>query len=173
MKDKRLNLFIVLILFSGCATTVPFNETADGILQSYYDKEFHLSILNFGPPDAIYYDGNDGRILHWQETTSRTRPGVSYEAHDAQLWADVLWGGASYYGTSFRATTPPSVVYNTHYIQLYVNPDGKIYHHRTNALSPAQQQARKNDRRTKQTLQLTAILGGSVALGAVLAKGLE
>lgn len=169
----------ILITLIGCATTVPFNQTADGVLQSYYGHEFHAAILNFGPPDAIYNDGNNGRILHWQETSSRVQPGASVTTStgtasmNAQSWHNVLWGNASYSGQSYTATMPPRTVYNSQFIQIYINPDGLIYHHRTNMLSPAERQAQQQQAKYKQYGQLSAILGGAFLIGAIYALSAE
>ncbi|MEX0660502.1 MAG: hypothetical protein WEA58_11515 [Balneolaceae bacterium] len=169
------SLLLCLVLFSSCIT-VPYNQTAEGILSTFHGEEYHQLILEMGPPNGIYSDGKNGRILHWEETTQYTRPGLSYSMDsgsvDAKVesWDNVLWGEASYQGTSYTAYMPPRTVYNTNFIQFYIDPDGIVYHHRTNTPSPEEQKA---NRHNAQAVYWGKVAAYTVGISAVVLLALN
>lgn len=129
---KLITITITVLFITGCAT-VPYDKTADGLLDTYIDTEFQSAILEFGPPNEVYSDGSDGRILHWETTTTSLRPGMTYSTSTGNVtanWNEILWSES---GQTF--ILPPQTIHNTQFIQMYVNPAGEIYYHRHNTKS--------------------------------------
>lgn len=152
---QRLLVISILLLFSSCAT-IEYSKTLDGRMESLLGKDYQQAILVFGPPTDIYSDSNDGRILHYDYSTERTVPAMSYTVgnFDGNIWATSL-------------TRPPQTIRDERFVQVYVRPDSTIYHYRYRKM---QTQAEEKMHKTNHTLSAIYWTAGITGvLAAILA----
>jgi hypothetical protein len=154
-----LGLYLT-VFFAGCAT-VPHNQTMSGQLDQLMGQPFQQAIMEYGPPTAIYLDGADGRILHWQSISYSVVPAMNYTTRSGQAtltWNQVLWSE-----TEQSFSLPPQGISSTRFIQVYVNPDGKVYHWRHNARTAAEIRARQRNQNMVWIVGLSSITVLSIA----------
>lgn len=136
-------ILIGSIFIASCAT-VPHEQTQQGILDSYISKPFHSVIRSNGPPTRVYSDGNGGVIFSYEYDYTTTSPGISYSSQTGSFsatnygWNEVQ-GKFSTQGTRF--SIPPREQSHIEFFQFFINEDGFVYHHRTNAKSAAEEDA--------------------------------
>lgn len=151
---KRL-LIVFGILLSSCAT-IPHSQTMDGRLDGLLGDPYHQAVVEFGPPTDIYSDSNEGRILHYDYSTERTVPALSYSTanFNGGIWATSI-------------TRPPQTIRDDRYIQLYVRPDSTIYHYRYQGVQTNAEEDMKRTNKTLSTIYWTAgVTGFFVAIMA-------
>lgn len=153
---KNLTFVLGLLYLAGCVS-VPYEKTANGLLDTYIGEDYAVAIQQYGPPTQVYSDGADGRILHWETTTATVVPGYSYSSGSGSARAD--WDRLIWRSSSSSYSTPPMTVYNSHYIQMYVNPDKEIYHYRHNRMSDEEIRAKKTNSTIGQVFGWTAGTG--------------
>lgn len=122
IKIFKYSSIIFSILLIGCAT-VPHEETATGIAESYIGQSFETTFLEYGPPTAAFSDGKDGTILHWDRSTTHATPALSYTSSQ---WGDLIYGDA----TAMTVSAPPSTTTTERFIQFFIDSEGTIYHYR-------------------------------------------
>src|SRR5690606_10767029 len=69
---KRAMMLLVLggvLASSGCASRV------NNVMQSWVGHHYTNLLMSWGPPSAIYEDGQGGRILVWAYNRQMTTPG--------------------------------------------------------------------------------------------------
>lgn len=141
MKEKSTFLRVmctVLVVCISCATvapTVPHELTMTGKLEEMKGKKYNLAYIEFGPPDAIYSDGADGRIIEWDRSVTNTSAGVSVST------ANVTSTETDIFASGYTVNRPPVTSTDYQFIQVYVKPDSTIYHFRHNTLSIAERDA--------------------------------
>lgn len=119
-------------LWTACAVlllTLPASGCLTGrvnkVMSSWQGAQFSQLIMSWGPPQAIYDDGQGGRILVYTSTRQFVTPGQSTTMTTAQATAygNQIWGQAQ----SVTQYRPPQVSGYTAWRMFAVNRDGVIY----------------------------------------------
>lgn len=158
---KYLLIIVSTVLLCSCASThLSYEKTASGILDTYIGKKFPRAIKQFGPLDNVYSDGNDGRALEWLYRSHHYSPGIAYTTS--------TFGWDEFYNTyneeEVTIYRPPRRYSSTRFIQFYVHKNGTIYHYRHNVLSPAQIEAKQNEKDNFWLVYLGASFVGAILL---------
>lgn len=117
---KLIVLFLAFVLiFCGCAAQI--NKT----MASWQGSHFHNLIAGWGPPDQVFSDGQEGRILIYIKHKQWTTPGKSKTYSQGWItgWDDFVWGT----GTEKTVYTPPQTYQWKTYRMFWIDKDGYIY----------------------------------------------
>ena len=162
---KKTTIIIILPLITASCATVPYHQTADGVLENTMGNDAQQVIQHFGPPDEVFSDGGDGYIFHYDYSYETVRPGVQHTQASAD-WQE-YFGGGRVDGRATTLSTPPSRVMNSRYAQIYINEEGTAHHWRHNAQTRQEMEA---ERKNKKYTQLGLIYG--VGIAAIVAVAL-
>lgn len=117
---RLLLLFLTIILSFGCFTT-----RINKVMQSWVGSHYGQLIALWGPPQMVFDDGYEGRILIY--ATSRqffsTGKSTTYTTGSATAYDNFIWGSA----TSKTYYTPAKMYGYTAYRMFWINKKGRIY----------------------------------------------
>lgn len=121
MRGLRLVCIIVVALtMSGCLA-----GRINKVMQSWQGNHYSSLIMSWGPPQAVYEDGQGGRILVYTAQRQWTTPGQVQTVTTAQarVYDNMIWGQAQ----SFSSFTPPQVHGYTAWRMFQIDRSGRIY----------------------------------------------
>ncbi len=121
MKKAALLLIATLavLMTSGCGARI------NKVMASWERHHYSDLIASWGPPQQVFEDGSDGRILVWTATRSYTVPGqaTTHTTGSATVYENYIWGSA----TSHTTYNPAQTYGWTAYGMFWINRDGIIY----------------------------------------------
>ncbi len=121
MIRSRLTLPIALVLLlSGCLA-----GRMNSIMSSWQGHHYSELIMRWGPPQAVYDDGQGGRILVYTQVRQWTTPGqvTTTTTGTATIYDDMIWAQAQ----SFSQYTPPRTYGYTAWRMFSIDSHGMIY----------------------------------------------
>lgn len=121
MVRKRLILVIIIsaLVLMGCAARI------GNVMRSWEGAHYSSLIARWGPPQQVFEDGQEGRILIYTQTRQGTVPGKSqtHTRGSVTIYDDYIWGSAK----SRTEYIPPQTYGYTAYRMFWINKDGYIY----------------------------------------------
>lgn len=120
MRLRRTALIVSLMFVSGC-----FTGRINKVMSSWTGSHYSSLIMSWGPPQAVYDDGQGGRILVYTAARQFTTPGQATTTTTAQarVYDNMIWGQAQ----SFTQWTPAQTSGYTAWRMFRVGRDGRIY----------------------------------------------
>ena len=120
MMKKLLLLLFPVIFLSGCITA-----HINKVMKSWEGCHYGNLIAKWGPPQMVFDDGYDGRILIYTAVRSFVSPGraTTYTTGSATAYDNYIWGSA----TSRTVYTPARLYGYTAYRMFWINKKGIIY----------------------------------------------
>jgi hypothetical protein len=117
LKLKLVVLLLAALAFSGCATV---NST----MRSWEGQHYAQLIMRWGPPQQVFDDGADGRILVYAAGRAWVAPGTARTTttFNATAYDALIWGTA----TSRTVYTPAQVMGYTAYRMFHIDSRGYI-----------------------------------------------
>jgi hypothetical protein len=117
----RLTLGVLLLAafsFSGCAHI-------NGVMRSWEGQHYAQLIERWGPPQQVFDDGADGRILVYTTDRAWVVPGTARTTttFNATAYDNLIWGTA----TSRTVYTPAQLQGYTAYRMFWIDRSGHIY----------------------------------------------
>lgn len=114
-----------MIGFSVALSTGCLTGHMNAVMNSWVGHPYGDLIMSWGPPQAVYDDGNDGRILVYYQARQWTTPGqaTTYTTAQATAYDGMIWGRAQ----SFTQWVPPQTQGYTAWRLFRISKDGKIY----------------------------------------------
>ena len=111
---------VVLLANTGC-----FAKRVNSIMRSWQGHHYSELIMSWGPPQAVYNDGQGGRILVWTAVRQWTTPGTATTtvSGHATVYDNYIWGQARAL-TEYR---PPQTHGYTAWRMFRINQRGMIY----------------------------------------------
>ena len=121
MRRTILALIVLGSMLSllGCAARI------NNMMRSWEGQHYSDLIARWGPPQQVFDDGSDGRILIYTQVREWTSPGKSttYTEGRATIYDDYIWGSAT-----SRTTYQPSQTYGcTAHRMFWISKKGYIY----------------------------------------------
>jgi len=94
-------------------------------MQSWQGNHYGELIAKWGPPQMVFDDGYEGRILIYTARRQFIAPGKSttYTTGRATAYDNLIWGSA----TSTTYYTPAKTYGYTAYRMFWINKKGRIY----------------------------------------------
>lgn len=110
---------LALVTLTGCAVRI------NRVMTSWQGHNFNDLIASWGPPDQVFNDGADGRVMVWTITRSYTTPGsaTTQTTGSATATGSTVWGNA----TSTTTYNPGQTYQSRAYRMFWVNRGGTIY----------------------------------------------
>jgi hypothetical protein len=121
MNRSRLAVLSLLMLaLSGCLA-----GRMNSIMHSWEGHHYSELIMRWGPPEAVYDDGQGGRILVYTQVRQWTTPGqvTTTTTGTATIYDNMIWGQAQ----SYSQYTPPQTYGYTAWRMFSMNRRGIIY----------------------------------------------
>ena len=146
---------LLLASVAGCATSVPASDTFRARADALVGRPQHDAYLAFGAPTRTTDDGAGGRIVRWEWT--RRTPEASTQPITVLPQNPALNPA----GIVLVTNEPPHAA--TRYVEVFVRPDGTVYHTRHDARTPAEDRAHRN----RLLLLSAGVLTGLVVGGSV------
>jgi len=119
MPPTRL-LLPLTVLLTGCLA-----GRMNSIMRSWEGHHYSELIMRWGPPQAVYDDGQGGRILVYTQVRQWTTPGqvTTTTTANATIYEDMIWGQAQ----SYSQYTPPQTHGYTAWRMFSIDRRGIIY----------------------------------------------
>ena len=97
----------------------------NSVMSSWQGHHYSELIMRWGPPQAVYDDGEGGRILVYTQVRQWTTPGQTTTTTTAQatIYDNMIWGQAQ----SYSQYVPPQTYGYTAWRMFRINQRGVIY----------------------------------------------
>jgi maltose-binding protein MalE len=117
---RQAILILSTVVVAGC-----FTGRINNTMQSWVGTHYSQLIMQWGPPQGVYDDGQGGRIFVYTQARQFTTPGSATTMTTAQATAygNQIWGQAQ----SVTQFTPPQSSGYTAWRMFRANRDGTIY----------------------------------------------
>ena len=118
-REARLLLALAPLLLTGCIT-----GRMNAMMESWVGHPSADLLMQWGPPQGVYDDGEGGRILVYTATRQWTTPGQATTTTTAQATAynNMIWGQAQ----SYSQFTPPQTQGYTAWRMFRLDRNGRI-----------------------------------------------
>jgi hypothetical protein len=120
IRSRVAVLPVLLITLSGCLA-----GRMNSIMSSWQGHHYSELITRWGPPQAVYEDGQGGRILVYTQVRQWTTPGqlTTATTGTATIYDNMIWAQAQTYGQY----TPPQTHGYTAWRMFNIDRRGVIY----------------------------------------------
>jgi hypothetical protein len=121
---RRLPRYVVLVVvavsMSACVT-----GRVNKVMSSWVGAHYSQLVMSWGPPQAVYDDGQGGRILFYTSARKWTSPGqvTTTTSGRATMYDSMIWGSAQ----SYTTFSPPQTHGYTAWRAFAIDKDGRIY----------------------------------------------
>ena len=117
---RLLAVATIPLAVAGCLT-----GHMNAVMSSWQDHHYSELIMRSGPPQAVYDDGQGGRILVYTQIREWTTPGHTTTTTTAQatIYDNMIWGQAQ----SYSQYVPPQTYGYTAWRMFRINGRGVIY----------------------------------------------
>ena len=121
LRYKRLiTVGVVTILMSGCLT-----GRVNRVMESWRGHHYSDLVMAWGPPSAVYDDGQGGRMLVYYQARQVTTPGrvTTTTTGQATIYDNMIWSRAR----SVSEFVPPQTYGYTAWRIFRVDRNGRVY----------------------------------------------
>jgi len=120
MSPFRRLVFVAIFVLTGC-----FANRINSAMQSWEGHHYSELVMAWGPPQAVYDDGNGGRILVYTAIRQYTVPGHSETSATGQatIYDNMIWAQAQ----SVTQYVPPQTYGYTAWRIFQIDAKGTIY----------------------------------------------
>lgn len=115
---KKIIILILILALTGCAHM-------NAVMESWHNHHYSELLTTWGPPQQVFDDGQEGRILVYIENFQWVTPGKSetYGTGFVTGYDNFIWGSVR----SRTTYTLPQVYNYTKYQMFRINQKGYIY----------------------------------------------